>query len=184
MQWIVRIPILCVAINLTTTEPAFCCIANINESLDSNIAGQPQVNWSPAQASSRPGTSSPCKVFWSTLIMKFMLNFIKSNYLLFPFSLNRTERYILHSNNNISIKENSLEYLLRAMCWWKRMKRMSIYTWNYKTLSASFIVLVMLVLEYKRIAHLSPSVKLLGWTGWCMQLNMVSKLEVSSSNPD
>ena len=42
------------------------------------------------------------------------------------------------------------------------MKRMSIYTWNYKTLSASFIVLVMLVLEYKRIAHLSPSVKLLG----------------------
>jgi hypothetical protein len=25
--------------------------------------------------------------------------------------------------------------------------------------------------------------KLLGWTGWCMQLNMVSEPEVSSSNP-
>jgi hypothetical protein len=39
------------------------------------------------------------------------------------------------------------------------------------------------LLEYKWIAHLSSLVKLLVWTGWCMQLNMVSEPEVSSSSP-
>jgi hypothetical protein len=38
------------------------------------------------------------------------------------------------------------------------------------------------MLEYEWIAHLSQ-LAILGWTGWCMQLNMVPEPEVSSSNP-
>lgn len=86
-------------------------VVSLNQGSGSNIAGQQQINWSPlrnsleqVQASSRPGSSSPCKVFLSTVIMKFMLNFSKSNCLLFPSSLNRTRRYRLHCNNKYLYK--------------------------------------------------------------------------------
>jgi len=47
---------------------------------------------------------------------------------------------------------------------------------SQKLVTLDFHINVLLeLLKYKWIAHLPYKLKLLGWIGWCMQLNMVSE---------
>ena len=59
----------------------------------------------------------------------------------------------------------SRSYISWMLCWWIKIF-ISYSCWNISELPTS-----------------PHHLKLLGWTGRCMQLNMVSKLEVSSLNP-
>jgi len=119
-------------------------VVSLNEAPGSNIDGQQQINWSQFRTSLEQHKlqvdqvlQAHVRFFWSTLITKFKLNFSKSNSLLFPFSLNRMKRCRLHCNNKYLYKRKlcwTSQNLWRGMCCWKRMKRLPIYTWNYRTL--------------------------------------------------
>jgi len=65
--------------------------------------------------------------------------------------------------------------VLNPVCLWSVIYKTQFAT-SQKLVTLDFHINVLLeLLKYKWIAHLPYKLKLLGWIGWCMQLNMVSE---------